>query len=207
MMSSMLLSAQQIKELFGIHRNTLLKWEKEGLLQPVKTPGGRRRYRRSDIEGLLGICEEKTERADVILYARVSTKKQEEYLKNQIERLESFAREKEWNYEVISEIASGVNEKRRGSKKLLNKVRRGEVKKVVIEYPDRLARFGYEYLKFFLESFGVELVIVNGKDNEEDRHRELAEDLIAIVTSFAARVYGSRGGKKKNDNTSVQTGI
>jgi len=201
------LSAQQIKELFGIHRNTLLKWEKEGLLQPVKTPGGRRRYRRSDIEGLLGICEEKTERADVILYARVSTKKQEEYLKNQIERLESFAREKGWNYEVISEIASGVNEKRRGLKKLLNKVRRGEVKKVVIEYPDRLARFGYEYLKFFLESFGVELVIVNGKDNEEDRHRELAEDLIAIVTSFAARVYGSRGGKKKNDNTSVQTGI
>ena len=206
-MSSMLLSAQQIKELFGIHRNTLLKWEKEGLLQPVKTPGGRRRYRRSDIEGLLGICEEKTERADVILYARVSTKKQEEYLKNQIERLESFAREKGWNYEVISEIASGVNEKRRGLKKLLNKVRRGEVKKVVIEYPDRLARFGYEYLKFFLESFGVELVIVNGKENEEDRHRELAEDLIAIVTSFAARVYGSRGGKKKNDNTPVQTGI
>ena len=203
----MLLSAQQIKELFGIHRNTLLKWEKEGLLQPVKTPGGRRRYRRSDIEGLLGICEEKTERADVILYARVSTKKQEEYLKNQIERLESFAREKGWNYEVISEIASGVNEKRRGLKKLLNKVRRGEVKKVVIEYPDRLARFGYEYLKFFLESFGVELVIVNGKDNEEDRHRELAEDLIAIVTSFAARVYGSRGGKEKNDNTPVQTGI
>ena len=203
MMGSMLLSAQQIKELFGIHRNTLLKWEKEGLLQPVKTPGGRRRYRRSDIEGLLGICEEKTERADVILYARVSTKKQEEYLKNQIERLESFAREKGWNYEVISEIASGVNEKRRGLKKLLNKVRRGEVKKVVIEYPDRLARFGYEYLKFFLESFGVELVIVNGKDNEEDRHRELAEDLIAIVTSFAARVYGSRGGKKRNDNTSM----
>jgi predicted site-specific integrase-resolvase len=52
---------------------------------------------------LLGICEEKTEGADVILYACVSTKKQEE----------SFAREKGWSYEVISEIASGVNEKRR----------------------------------------------------------------------------------------------
>jgi len=45
----------------------------------------------------------------------------------------------------------------------------------VIEYPDRLARFGYEYLKFFLESFGVGLVIINGKENEEDRHRELAK--------------------------------
>jgi len=195
-MNLVLLSAQQVKEIFGIHRNTLLKWEKEGLLRPVKTPGGRRRYRRRDIERLLGICEEDDRKADVILYARVSTKKQEEYLRNQVERLESFARQRGWNYEVISEIASGVNEKRRGLKKLLNKVRRGEVKKVVIEYPDRLARFGYEYLKFFLESFGVELVVINGKENEEDRHKELAEDLIAIVTSFAARVYGSRGGKK-----------
>ncbi len=100
-----MLSAQQIKELFGIHRNTLLKWEKEGLLQPVRTLGGRRRYRKKDIEKLLGICEEEIEKADVILYARVSTKKQEEYLRNQIERLERFAREKGWNYEVISEIA------------------------------------------------------------------------------------------------------
>jgi len=202
-----LLSAQQIKELFGIHRNTLLKWEKGGLLQPVRTPGGRRRYRKKDIEKLLGICEEEIEKADVILYARVSTKKQKEYLRNQIERLECFAREKGWNYEVISEIASGVNEKRGGLKKLLNKVKRGEVKKVVIEYPDRLARFGYEYLKFFLESSGVELVIVNGKENEEDRHRELAEDLIAIVTFFAARIYGSREGKKRNDNSFMQTGV
>jgi len=208
-MNLVLLSAQQVKEVFGIHRNTLLKWEKEGLLRPVKTPGGRRRYRRRDIERLLGICEENDGKADVILYARVSTKKQEEYLRNQVERLESFARQRGWNYEVISEIASGVNEKRRGLKKLLNKVRRGDVKKVVIEYPDRLARFGYEYLKFFLESFGVELVIINGngKENEEDRHKELAEDLIAIVTSFAARVYGPRGGKKRNDNTFLQTGI
>ncbi len=75
-------------------------------------------------------------------------------------------------------------------------VKRGEVEKVVIEYPDRLARFGYEYLKFFFESFGVELIVLNGGENEEDRTRELAEDLIAIVASFATRVYGSRGRKK-----------
>ncbi len=36
------------------------------------------------------------------------------------------------------------------------------------------------------------------RSNEEDRTKELAEDLIAIVTSFVARIYKSRGGKKKN---------
>lgn len=201
----MLLTAQKIKELYGIHRNTLLNWEKKGLLKPFKTTGGKRRYKKEDIEKLLGMLEEKP-KPKVVLYARVSTKKQEEYLKNQIARLEEFAKSKGWSYEIISEIASGVNENRRGLRKLLNKVKRGEVEKVIIEYPDRLARFGYEYIKFFFESFGVELIVLNGEGNEEDRTKELAEDLIAIVTSFAAMVYGSRGGKKR-DNPKVQARV
>ena len=48
-----------------------------------------------------------------------------------------------------------------------------------------------------MESFGVELITLNGQENEEARHKELAEDLIAIVISFAARVYGSCGGKTR----------
>ncbi|MDI3540855.1 MAG: putative resolvase [Thermosediminibacterales bacterium] len=137
----------------------------------------------------------------VVLYARVSTKKQEEYFENQIKRLEEYAKSQGWQYEVISEIASGVNENRRGLLKLLNKIKRGEVEKVVVEYPDRLARFGFKYLKFFIESSGVELIVLNGEENEEDANKELAEDLIAIVTSFAARIYSQRGGKKHANNT------
>ena len=192
----MLLSVKKAQELYGISRRTLINWEEKGLLKPYRTPGGKRRYKKENIEKLLGMLEEET-KPKVVLYARVSTKKQEEYLKNQIKRLEEFAKSKGWSYQVISEIASGVNENRRKLRKLLNMVKKGEVEKVVVEYPDRLARFGYEYLKFFFESFGVELIVLNGEENEEDRTKELAQDLIAIVTSFAARVYGSREGKKK----------
>ncbi|KKC29060.1 site-specific integrase-resolvase [Caldanaerobacter subterraneus subsp. pacificus DSM 12653] len=96
---------------------------------------------------LLGILEEKP-KPKVVLYARVSTNKQEEYLKNQIRRLEEYANSKGWQYEVISEIASGVNENRRGLLKFLNKIKRGEVEKVVIEYPDGLVRFGFKYFKY-----------------------------------------------------------
>ena len=192
----MLLSVKKVQELYGISRRTLINWEEKGLLKPYRTPGGKRRYKKENIEKLLGMLEEET-KPKVVLYARVSTKKQEEYLKNQIKRLEEFAKSKGWSYQVISEIASGVNENRRKLRKLLNMVKKGEVEKVVVEYPDRLARFGYEYLKFFFESFGVELIVLNGEENEEDRTKELAQDLIAIVTSFAARVYGSREGKKK----------
>ncbi|WP_009610479.1 IS607 family transposase [Caldanaerobacter subterraneus] len=197
----MLLSMQKVKEIYDISRRTLINWEKEGLITPVRTPKGRRRYKKEDIEKLLGMIEEKP-KPKVVLYARVSTKKQEEYLKNQIRRLEEYADSQGWQYEVISEIASGVNENRRGLLKLLNKIKRGEVEKVVIEYPDRLARFGFEYLKFFMESFGVELIVLNGEENKEEMNKELAEDLIAIVTSFGARIYGQTGGKKHVNNPS-----
>ncbi len=143
----------------------------------------------------MGLLKQKP-KPKVILYARVSTKKQEKYLEKQIKRLKEFAESQGWDYEVISEIASGVNENRRGLLKLLNKVKRGKVEKVVIEYPDRIARFEFEYIKFFLESYGVKLIILNGNECEEDLNKELAEDLIAIVTSFAARIYGRRGGRK-----------
>ncbi len=191
----MLLTTKQVHESYSISRLTLLKWEKEGLLYPLKTPKGTRRYLKSDLEKLLGGEAEEDSLKKIILYARVSTKKQEEYLMNQIYRLEKQVKLTGQPYEIISEIASGVNENRRGLKKLLNQVKAGHVKKVIIEYPDRLARFGYEYLKFILDAYGVELEILHPKETGEIQ-KELAEDLIAIVASFAARIYGHRSKKK-----------
>jgi predicted site-specific integrase-resolvase len=198
-MAKKLLSVKECKEIYGLSRITLINYEKKGLIKPVRTPGGVRRYRVEDIERLLGMLEEKQERVGkTILYARVSTRKQQPYLENQVRRLEEYAKSKGWEYEVIKEIASGVNENRRGLQKLLNMVKRGEVERVVIEYPDRLARFGFHYLKEFFDGFGVELVVINGREGEKERVQELMEDLVAIVSSFAARIYGQRGSKNAN---------
>ena len=125
----MLLTTKQVRENYSISRLTLLNWEKEGLIHPLKTPKGVRRYLKNDLEKLLGgkIGEDFSKK--IILYARVSTKKQEEYLKNQIRRLEQQAKLLAEPYEIISEIASGVNENRRGLKKLLNLVKEGSCKK------------------------------------------------------------------------------
>ncbi|WP_375804183.1 MerR family DNA-binding transcriptional regulator [Carboxydocella sp. JDF658] len=37
---------QKIKEIYSISRRTLINWEKEGLITPLRTPKGRRRYRK-----------------------------------------------------------------------------------------------------------------------------------------------------------------
>jgi len=197
-MERKLLTVKKCNEIYGLSRMTLINYEKKGLIKPLRTPGGVRRYKVEDIEKLLGMLENKQQELETnLLYARVSTKKQVEYLENQVKRLKEYAKSNSWNYEVIKEIASGVNENRRGLQKLLNKVERGEVKRVIVEYPDRLARFGFNYLKEFLTAFGVELIVINGKEKEKERTQELAEDLVAIVTSFAAKIYGQRGSKKK----------
>jgi putative resolvase len=197
-MERKLLTVKKCNEIYGLSRMTLINYEKKGFIKPLRTPGGVRRYKVEDIEKLLGMLENKQQELETnLLYARVSTKKQVEYLENQVKRLEEYAKSNSWNYEVIKEIASGVNENRRGLQKLLNKVERGEVKRVIVEYPDRLARFGFNYLKEFLTAFGVELIVINGKEKEKERTQELAEDLVAIVTSFATKIYGQRGSKKK----------
>jgi predicted site-specific integrase-resolvase len=195
-MAVKLLSVKECQEIYGLSRITLINYEKKGLIKPVRTPGGVRRYRVEDIERLLGMLEDKQERVGkTILYARVSTRKQQPYLENQVQRLEEYAKSRGWEYEVVKEIASGVNENRRGLQKLLNIVKRGEVERVVVEYPDRLARFGFHYLKEFFDGFGVELIVINGREGEKERVQELAEDLVAIVSSFAAKIYGQRGAK------------
>jgi len=134
----------------------------------------------------------------VVLYARVSTKKQADAgnLNRQLERLRQHAIKS--HYRIVAEftdVASGLNQKRRGLVNVLKLAERGDYKKLIIEYPDRLARFGYSYIERHLRYCGVEIIAIAEKE-PEDAQSELVRDLLAIVTSFSARLYGARGGKK-----------
>jgi len=184
----------------GVHPNSLRNWERQGLIKPVRLPGGQRRYSIDELNRVLLSGQLTGEREKAVLYARVSTKKQADAgnLDRQLERLRRYAEEK--NFEVVAEyadVASGLNQKRRGLSSLLKMAERGEYKKLIIEYPDRLARFGYSYIERHLRYCGVEIVAIAEKE-PEDAHSELVRDLLAIVTSFSARLYGSRGGRKVN---------
>lgn len=93
------------------------------------------------------------------------------------------------------DVASGLNHKRRGLTNVLKLAEQGECKKLLIEYPDRLARFGYAYIERHLQYCGVEIIAIAEKE-PEDAQSELVRDLLSIVTSFSARLYGARGGRK-----------
>jgi putative resolvase len=161
------------------------KWAYAGKIKYIKTPGGKYRYPESEIRRLLG---EQMPRGKAVVYARVSSADQKEDLERQKQRLTEHARSKGYqDIEVIDDIASGLNENRKGLNKLFKLVTERQIEAVFIAYKDRLTRFGFKYLEAFFSSYGCRIETIDSEEIKQPQE-ELVEDLIAIVTSFAGRI-------------------
>lgn len=180
---------------------TILSYEEKGILHPVRTAGSHRRYLKSELEKIVGISENilvEEIAQNAFIYARVSTKKQADSgnLERQIQRLTNYCIEQGFDVtQVYSEVASSINEDRQQLNRMLKQIQDKKVKYLVIEYKDRLARFGYAYLEHFCSSHGVKIIPIEN-NMERCLNGEMAEDIISIITSFSARLYGQRGAKK-----------
>ena len=92
--------------------------------------------------------------------------------------------------EIITDIASGLNYKRKGLKAILERSMSGNKLTIVVAHKDRIARFGVELIEWILQSGGSQLVVLN--QSISDPQRELTEDLLAIIHIFSCRLYGQR---------------
>ena len=131
-----------------------------------------------------------------VVYARVSSSEQRlTNLKYQADRLTEFCEANGWIVDsVIQECGSGVNDSR---PKLLGILKRNDFDKLVVEHKDRLTRFGFNYLEVIASIQGFEIVVVNPSTTEDEA--DLVEDLVAIITSFCARLYGRRRSQRKTE--------
>jgi len=192
----------KVAEMLGVSRITVIRWIKQGKIRAVRL-GREFRVSEDEVKRLLKGKVVNT----AIIYARVSSSDQKSDLERQVEYLKEYCSAKGYNVvDVLTDVASGLNEKRRGLKKLFEYVVNGKVDVVVISYKDRLTRFGFKYLEEFFGSHGVRIEVVFG-DEPKDLQQELIEDLIAIVTSFAGRLYGMRSHKKRKVVEAVKQAI
>ena len=180
----------------GISYRTLKRWIYSGKIKAVRTPTGRWMIPESEVERIIGgRVEEKEIKA--VIYARVSSSDQKSDLERQVQYLTQYCSAKGYKVvDVLSDISSGLKTNRRGLLKLLNYVVNKQADIVVTTYKDRLTRFGYEYLEYFFKQHSVQIEVVYGKELK-DAYQELVEDLIAIITSFAGKLYGMRSHRKK----------
>ena len=174
--------------MLGVQTKAIQRWDNEGLIRVVRTPGGRRRIPGSEILRIQG--EEKRE-GKVIGYARVSSLSQKDDLERQIALIKNKGVK-----EVLTDIGSGLNEKRRNYKKILRLVMQREIAKIVISYPDRLTRLGFETLKEFCSAFGTEIDVIK-EDTYTSPQEEMVKDMITIIAHFSGKLYGMRSHKQK----------
>ena len=129
-----------------------------------------------------------------IVYARVSSNDRKESLKEQQARLENYAVLNNLTLvDSYKEIASAMNDNR----KVLNKIfQRTDWDFLLVENKDRLTRFGFNNIKTLLEQQGKKIIVINDND---DNKEDLMKDLISVIYSFSARMYGLRRKKTKKE--------
>ncbi|WDL96172.1 IS607 family transposase [Alicyclobacillus sp. ALC3] len=182
--------------LLNVTVRTLQRWDTEGKLKAYRTPTDRRFYTHEQYLECIGKSVTNTAKGRSVIYARVSNQGQKDDLANQVHFLREFVNARGIIVdEVIQEIGSGLNYKRKKWNELLQLAFDGKVSRIFVSHKDRFVRFGFDWFETFLTSRGVEMVIVNNETLSPQE--EMVQDLISIIHVFSCRIYGLRKYKKK----------
>lgn len=173
---------KEAAKILGVHVSSLRRWENEGKLRAIRTPGGQRRFILDEVEKVA--LNPRTIRT--VCYGRVSTHSQQDDLQRQLEHLRSRYPEAE----IISEVGSGLNFKRKKFLWILERIIDGDIQRLVVAHPDRLVRFGYELVKWLCSKFECELLVLH--DRKLSPEQELVQDMLSIIHCFSSRLYGLR---------------
>lgn len=204
-----LLTIREAMDYLNVSKITLQRWDNSGKLPAVRTKGGHRRYKLSDLEKFIGEDkEDKVPTGDIVVatYARCSSSDQKQHgdIDRQSQRLSEYCAKKKYRVEhIIKDMGSGINDKRKGFMKLCNLVVNGKINKVVIEHKDRLTRFQYNLIEFFFNSYGVDIELTDKKEYTEQE--ELVNDMMMLIASFSGRLYSARAkenNKKRKESLS-----
>lgn len=188
-------SIGEFAKLIGKTEQTLRNWDKNNVLKPAYVaPSGFRYYSEQQLNQILGM-NKIVKSKKVIGYCRVSSQKQKDDLERQIQYVREYMIAKGYQFEIITDIGSGINYNKNGLNKLIDMITNGEVEKIVILYKDRLVRFGFELIENICNKYGTPIEIIDNTEKTEEQ--ELVEDLVQIITVFSCKLQGKRANKAK----------
>lgn len=166
----------------GIKYQTAFVWFRKGQL-PVPA------YQTES--GTIIVTPPQAENRQTAAYIRVSSHDQKSDIERQVARITMWGTDNGYAiHHVVTEIGSGLNGHRPKLMKLLSDP---QYTTIIVEHRDRLMRFGAEYVESALSAQGRKLVVIDPSELNND----LVEDMIAVLTSFCARLYGKRSAKNK----------
>ena len=201
----MYLSIGKVSELIGVSPSTLRRWDRKNqFCCSFKTIGKHRRYLLNDILQFTNKIAKSNKISSInqrplaIIYCRVSGSKQRNDLRTQQLHLEQFVKKQNWKLcQVYKDIGSGLNDNRAGLLRLIKDLPVLQPQKLVISYPDRLARFGLRLIQQICGFFQIEIVCTHQPETVPSLETQLTHDVIAMLTSFAGKLHRSRRGQQK----------
>ncbi|HHP7231538.1 MAG TPA: IS607 family transposase [Xenococcaceae cyanobacterium] len=186
-------------EKLGLHPNTLRRYADQGKIDIIKNEAGQRLYNvEAYIRGAVNASrssrvpgETPGNATSLVCYCRVSSSKQKDNLHRQIAYMQSLYPEAE----IIKDIGSGLNFKRKGLRSILDRLLRGDKLKIIVACRDRLCRFGFELIQYMVEQNGGEILVLD--QTVHCPETELTTDLLSIIHVFSCRMHGLRKYSKK----------
>ena len=209
------LSTAGAAKYFGVSPNTIRLWDTKGYIKTVRVNGSLTGHRRYDIGSFSGTInaidnsstikqvpinvansdtQDRQPKKRGIIYARVSSRHQKDDLERQVNQLQHAYP----THEVIKDIGSGINFKRVGFLKLIERAISRDFDELVVAHKDRFCRFAFEFFKWFFNQYGISVVVLN-ETHQQSTEQELAEDLLSIIHVFSCRQNGRRKYKQASD--------
>ena len=193
---------KQVADMFGIHKHTLLSWVRRGYITPLKTPTGEYRWTQRHIQELQKLLGKqpvfpsdeiiKQPLRINVIYCRTSSQKEKHFIYNQVQACKDFCLRQGWTaHEIITDIASSFNFKRKGLRKLLDLVLQGNVERVIVYDRDRLTRFAFDFFVDLFRRYETEIVVVDETISEHTVD-EITKELISFIHYITSKLYGSR---------------
>lgn len=200
---------KKASEIIGVHQRTLYLWEEKGLIETIRTVGGKRLY---NVEKYLKekMCIEENKINNTvcdnldkldnrkgklnICYIRVSSIGQKDDLERQKTQMVRLYPK----HLIIEDIGSGLNLNKRGIKKIINLAIEGKINELVVAYKDRLTRFGFELIEELVEKYSKGKIIILNQKELIEPEEELVKDVMSILNVYVAKMNGLRKYNKMN---------
>ena len=181
-------------EIIGVSVKTLQWWDREGILKAYRTPTNRRYYTYDQyLKFKAGNLQDGRK---IVVYARVSTRNQQDDLDSQVKFLLNYCNAKGMIVdECIEEFGSGLNDNRKKWNKLLEEVMEQKIKTIIVTHKDRFIRFGFDWFEKLCLKYDTQILIV--KNEKLSPQEELVQDIVSILHVFSCRLYGLRKYKDK----------
>lgn len=174
------LRPQEFAQALGVTVPTLRRWERDGRIQSTRTIGNHRRF--SYPSPLISSLDARKR----YIYCRVSSPKQ----KDDLERQKQSLLQAYPDHEIISDVGSGLNFRRKGLLRMVDFIMQGGVEQIVVSHRDRLCRFAFELFEWICQKHDTILLVHHHEIRSAEQ--ELSEDLLAIVHVFSCRHHGMR---------------